>query len=133
MNAMKWILQVIYALIFGLTIWSIYVIKMNNCLKSKGKFIEGKLIDIRELMGRPIRYIVEVECLINNDIQKKKIVTADKRIKQEVVNGTLLLIYVEKNNKIYWAEDKSIEEKIKVILLLIGGIFALILFIINCG
>lgn len=133
MNAMKWILQVIYALIFGLTIWSIYVIKMNNCLKSKGKLIEGKIINIRELMGRPIRYIVEVECLINNDIQKKKIVTADKRIKQEVVNGTLLLIYVEKNNKIYWAEDKSIEEKIKVILLLIGGIFALILFIINCG
>lgn len=129
---MKWILQVIYAVICGLTIWGIYVIKRNKVLRfNEGQLIEGKIIGIKELMGRPVRYIVEVDCPINNDIQKKKIVTTDKRINQEAVNGILSLIYVEKTNKVYWAEDKSIEDKIKVCLLLAGSVAALILFIVS--
>lgn len=55
---MKWILQVIYAVICGLTIWGIYVIKRNKVLRfNEGQLIEGKIIGIKELMGRPVRYI----------------------------------------------------------------------------
>ena len=112
-------------------IWGIYRIFRNNGLKERcRKRILGKILSCTEIIGQPIRYIVEVEYQLNNDVYRRKIVTSDKRIKEYKDNEQILLLYVEKINKIFWAEDKS-NEWFGWILLLI--VFCCFMFMLTCA
>ena len=81
-------------------------------------------------MGSPTRYLVEVEYVIKNIVNKRKIITTDRNIIKYKDNETISLIYVEKNNKVYWAEEKSIENVIIILLLTATCIFAFLLAVI---
>ena len=74
-------------------------------------------ISCDELPGRPTRYIVKVEYEINNVVHEKKVITTDKNIKKYADNGQIRLLYVDKIDKVYWAEDKSNEIIVIIVLL----------------
>lgn len=93
----------------------IYLIVKSNSLKEKeGRVIFGRKIGCDELPGRPTRYIVKVEYEIESMLYTKTIVTADKNIKKCANNEQIELIYVDKTNKIYWADDKSPERMLSI-------------------
>lgn len=61
-------------------VWGIYIIFRNNSLRERsGRSVLGKKLSCTEIIGQPIRYIVEVEYQLNNDVHRRKIVTSDKR------------------------------------------------------
>lgn len=103
----------------------ICLIVRNKSLKERaGRIIVGRKINCKELPGCPTRYIVSVEYEINNTIYTKTVVTADKNISKCAQNEQIKLIYVDKTNKIYWAEDKSPEMMLWIILLVFVCFFA---------
>lgn len=111
-------------------IWGIYIIFRNNGLKEKcGRRILGKKLSCTEIIGQPIRYVVEVEYQLNNDVHRRKIVTSDKRIKKYKDNEQILLLYVEEINKIFWAEDKSKEWLVWILMLIV---FCFFMFMLTC-
>lgn len=108
----------------------IYIILRNNSLKERSRWhISGKKLSCTEIIGQPIRYVVEVEYQLNNDVYRRKIVTSDKRIRECRDNEQIQLIYVEGIDKIFWAEDKS-NEWFGWILMLI--IFCCVMFGLTC-
>lgn len=108
----------------------IYIILRNNSLKERSRWrISGKKLSCTEIIGQPIRYVVEVEYQLNNDIYRRKIVTSDKRIRECRDNEQIQLIYVEEKNKVFWAEDKSNEWFILVLMLIV---FCCFMFGLTC-
>lgn len=108
-------------------ILGIYIIYRNDILKKKnGKHISGKKINCREIWGKPIRYVVEVEYQLNSSVYLGKIVTADKKIRKYEDNEQIPLLYVDTLDKIFWAEDNS-HEKLVCIFLLITFCFFMFL------
>lgn len=128
MNA---ILCVLCLFVSGLAIEGIYLIKRDDKLKKyEGKLLLGKKVSAVPLMGTPTRYIVDVQCQINGSCEERKIITTDKNIMKYKDNENISLIYVEKNNKVYWAEEKTIENVVKMVLLATACAFALLLAVI---
>lgn len=108
----------------------ICIIFRNNSLKERSRWrISGKKLSCTEIIGQPIRYVVEVEYQLNNDVYRKKIVTSDKGIRECRDNEQIQLLYVEKINKIYWAEDKSNEWFVCILLLIV---FCCFMFGLTC-
>lgn len=106
----------------------IYIIFRNNSLKERSRWrISGKKLSCTEIIGQPIRYVVEVEYQLNNDVYRRKIVTSDKRIRECKDNEQIQLIYVEEINKVFWAEDKSNEWFVLILMLIVfcGFMFGL--------
>lgn len=106
----------------------IYIILRNNSLKERSRWrISGKKLSCTEIIGQPIRYVVEVEYQLNNDVYRRKIVTSDKRIRECRDNEQIQLIYVGGINKIFWAEDKSNEWFVLILMLIVfcGFMFGL--------
>lgn len=106
----------------------IYIILRNNSLKERSRWrISGKKLSCTEIIGQPIRYVVEVEYQLNNNIYRRKIVTSDKRIRECRDNEQIQLIYVGGINKIFWAEDKSNEWFVLILMLIVfcGFMFGL--------
>lgn len=98
----------------------IYIIFRNNSLKERSRWrISGKKLSCTEIIGQPIRYVVEVEYQLNNDVYRRKIVTSDKRIRECRDNEQIQLIYVGGINKIFWAEDKSNEWFVLILMLIV--------------
>lgn len=87
----------------------------------------GKKLGCEEMFGTPIRYIVEVEYEINNIANKRRIVTTDKNIKKCNSDESIALLYVQKNNKVYWAGEKSNESIVEIINFLALSIFSFML------
>lgn len=126
------ILCALYLTAAVLAIAGIYRIKWSNKQKkSKGKLISGRKISGVSLTGTPTRYLTEVQYTINDIVHEGKIITTDKNIMKCKNDETILLIYVEKNNKVYWAEEKSIENEIIIILLSAVCTFALLLAVVS--
>lgn len=112
-------------------IWGIYIIFREHGLKERSRRrILGKKLSCTEIIGQPIRYVVEVEYQLNNDVHRKKIVTSDKRIKKYKDNEQIQLLYVEEINKIFWAEDKSDEWFVCILLLIV---FCCFMFMLTCA
>lgn len=110
-------------------ILGIYIIYRNNSLKERcGKHILGKKISCKEIWGRPIRYVVEVEYQLNSNVHLRKIVTTDKRIMGYEDNEQIRLLYVDTIDKIFWAEDNSHE---KFIYMLLFTVFCIFMFILS--
>lgn len=108
----------------------IYIIFRNNSLKERSRWrISGKKLSCTEIIGQPTRYVVEVEYQLNNDVYRKKIVTSDKRIRECRDNEQIQLLYVEKINKIYWAEEESNEWFVCILLLIV---FCCFMFGLTC-
>lgn len=108
----------------------IYIILRNNSLKERSRWrISGKKLSCTEIIGQPIRYVVEVEYQLNNDIYRRKIVTSDKRIRECRDNEQIQLIYVGGINKIFWAEDKSNEWFVLILMLIV---FCCFMFGLTC-
>lgn len=99
-----------------LGIYAIY--KYNNVRKHNGKLVLGKMIKCEEVWGRPIRYVVEVEYQLDNEVYSKKIVTADRKIKKYANGQEIPLLYVDTIDRIFWAEDNSKESLVCIILLI---------------
>lgn len=96
-------------------IWMLY---RNHILKKRnGKIMTGRKISCEELTGRPTRYVVKVECKINNHVDLRKIVTTDKKIKNYDNGEEMPLLYVDAADKVYWAEDNSHEWIVYMVLL----------------
>ncbi len=109
----------------------IYIIFRNKRLKERSsRRILGKKLSCTEIIGQPIRYVVEVEYKLNNDVHRRKILTSDKKIKKYKNNEQIPLLYAEEINKIFWAEDKS-NEWFGWILLLI--VFCCFMFMLTCA
>lgn len=117
------------------SIWSIiliYKIVKDNSLKGKeGMLLYGREVGCEVRWGTPTRYIVEVEYTVNDLVNRKRIVTTDKHIRKYTNDEYIPLIYVKRNNKVYWAEDKSIEKCVWIIILLFLCIFALVLAFVS--
>lgn len=110
----------------------IYKIVKDNNLKSKeGMLLTGKEVGCEVRWGTPTRYIVEVEYIVNGLVNRKRIVTTDKHIRKYTNGKYIPLLYVKRNNKVYWAEDKSMEKWVLIIILLFLCIFALILAFVS--
>ena len=125
---MNMVVCIINLIISGLCVRGIYIVKQKNTVKKqKGNTILGKKVGCQELWGRPNRYIVDVEFVVNNVNKKSKITTTDRRIKDCDINSQISLIYVEKSGEIYWADEKSIQNVIIILLLVILCVFAIIL------
>lgn len=108
----------------------ICIIFRNNSLKERSRWrISGKKLSCTEIIGQPTRYVVEVEYQLNNDVYRKKIVTSDKRIRECRDNEQIQLLYVEKINKIYWAEEESNEWFVCILLLIV---FCCFMFGLTC-
>lgn len=98
----------------------IYIILRNNSLKERSRWrISGKKLSCTEIIGQPIRYVVEVEYQLNNDVYRRKIVTSDKRIRECRDNEQIQLIYVDGIDKIFWAEGKSNEWFVLILMLIV--------------
>lgn len=98
----------------------IYIIFRNNSLKERSRWrISGKKLSCTEIIGQPIRYVVEVEYQLNNDVYRRKIVTSDKRIRECRDNEQIQLIYVDGIDKIFWAEGKSNEWFVLILMLIV--------------
>lgn len=111
-------------------VYGIYIIFRNNSLKERSRWrISGKKLSCTEIIGQPIRYVVEVEYQLNNDVYRKKIVTSDKRIRECRDNEQIQLIYVGGINKIFWAEDKSNEWFVLILMLIV---FCCFMFGLTC-
>ncbi len=107
----------------------IYNIHRNDILKKRnGRFIIGKRKNCEELFGRPIRYVMEVEYKIYDRIELSKIITTDKKIKKYNNNDPIPLIYVDAIDRIFWAEEKSYERIVEIIML---GVFCLFMFLLS--
>ena len=107
----------------------IYRIYRNSILKKRiGWIITGKKINCEELFGRPIRYVMEVEYKIYDRIELSKIITTDKKIKKYNNNDPIPLIYVDAIDRIFWAEEKSYERIVEIILL---GVFCAFMFLLS--
>lgn len=104
-----------------------YICKKDNIKKKEGKIVIGKKLGCEEMFGTPIRYIVEVEYEINNIANKRRIVTTDKNIKKCNSDESIALLYVQKNNKVYWAGEKSNENIVEIIIFLALSIFSFML------
>ncbi|MDD6572520.1 MAG: hypothetical protein PUF12_09080 [Thermoflexaceae bacterium] len=129
---MNVILCAFFLAVGGLSIAGIYFIKKNDKLKkNESKLILGKKISDTSLMGTPTRYIVEVEYVINDIVNKRKIITTDKNILKCKNDEVISLLYVEKNNKMYWTEEKSVESVVEIVLLSAVCVFAFLLAIIE--
>ena len=103
------------------------LIVRNDILKKRNvTIITGKKISCNELPGRPTRYIAEVEFEANHTTHKKKVITADKRISALDNKEQINLIFIAKNHKVYWADDKSNEI---VVWLLILSCFCALMFL----
>lgn len=108
----------------------ICIIFRNNSLKERSRWrISGKKLSCTEIIGQPTRYVVEVEYQLNNDVYRKKIVTSDKRIRECRDNEQIQLIYVEEINKVFWAEDKSNEWFVLILMLIV---FCCFMFGLTC-
>lgn len=115
---MYFVLAIVSLLAGIIGVFGIYVLCRNDILKKRdGKIITGKKVSCEELIGRPTRYIVKVECKIDDHIDLRKIVTADKKIKKYENDEEMPLLYVDTIDKIYWAEDNSHEKNVSMILL----------------
>ena len=109
----------------------IYIIFRNKRLKERSsRRILGKKLSCTEIIGQPIRYVVEVEYQLNNAVCRRKIVTSDKRIKKYKDDEQIPLLYVEEINKIFWAEDKSNEWFVCILLLIV---FCCFMFGLTCA
>ena len=125
MNIILGVLSLFVGIVGGVGIYTIY---RRNISKEKcGEKIWGKKLNCNEIWGRPIRYVVEVEYQLNNSIHLGKIVTTDKRIKECGDNEQIQLLYVDKLNKIFWAEDYSHEQFVYILLLIIFCFFMFLL------
>lgn len=128
-GGMDIVLSIIFFILGILSFSVACILGRNRVLKKKsGKIIIGKKISCDELLGRPTRYIVKVEYEVNNTIYKKNVITADKNIKKCVNDEPIRLLYVNKINKVYWAEDKSDDMFIGIAL---SGIFAVNMFLLS--
>lgn len=108
----------------------ICIIFRNNSLKERSRWrISGKKLSCTEIIGQPIRYVVEVEYQLNNDVYRRKIITSDKRIRECRDNEQIQLIYVGGINKIFWAEDKSNEWFVLILMLIV---FCCFMFGLTC-
>lgn len=99
------------------------IVRNDTLKKRNGTIITGKKISCNELPGRSTRCITEVEFEVNHTTHKRKVITADKRISALANNGQIKLIYVDKNNRVYWADDKSHEIVVRILIL--SGVCAL--------
>ncbi|MBD5541808.1 MAG: hypothetical protein HDR00_11595 [Lachnospiraceae bacterium] len=128
-----YIVLAIVSLLAGIIgVISICVLYRNSILKKRnGKIITGKKISCEELIGRPTRYIVEVECKINDHTDLRKIVTTDKKIKKYDNDEEMPLLYVDTTDKIYWAEDNSHEKIVSMVLLAFFCAFMFLLSVIS--
>ncbi len=124
---MDYIFGALYLVVAISAFWGICFIKNSNKMKREGQLISGKKLSDAIMPGRPIRYIVEVEYVIDNITNKRKITTTDKNIMQCKNSEQISLVYVEKNKKVYWAEEQTKEDLVKVILLSFICGFALLL------
>lgn len=107
----------------------IYIIYRNDILKKRnGRFIMGKSINCEELFGQPIRYVMEVEYKINDGTELSKIITTDKKIKKYNNNDSIPLIYVDAIDKVFWAEERSYE---KIVSMLLLGFFCGFMFLLS--
>lgn len=96
----------------------IYMIYRNGILKKRnGRIITGKKMNCEELLGMPIRYMAEVEYKVNNETKLRKIVTTDKKIRKYANNEQIPLVYVDRIDKIFWAEENSHEKTVYILLL----------------
>lgn len=91
--------------------------KQHILKKRNGINITGKKMNCEELLGMPIRYVVEVEYKVNNETKLSKIVTTDKKIRKYANNEQIPLVYVDGIDKIFWAEEKSHEKTVYILLL----------------
>ena len=115
---MNMVLGIVCFLIGIVSASVICILGKNSALRKKsGRIIVGKKISCNELPGRPTRYIVKVEYEASNTTYNRKVITADKNIKKCADGEEIRLLYVDKINKVYWAEDKSYERIVLIVLL----------------
>ena len=100
----------------------------NNMEKQRnGKTVSGRKISCKEIWGSPIRYIVEVECQIKGEVNIRRFVTTNKKIKRFEDNETIPLLYVDSTDQVYWDVDDTREWIVLIIFLalVVGFMFML--------
>lgn len=110
----------------------IYMLCKRNGLKKDGEIISGRKLSCEEIVGRPNRYVVKAEYRINGEIRSKNLVTTDKRVKECADNGEIQLLYVDKLDKIFWAQERSYEMIFHIAWLGVFSAFMFLLSLICC-
>ncbi len=125
---MKLVLGVISMVSAGI----IYLNKRNEKFKiDEGEMVLGTKLRCTQFAGRPTRYIVDIEFVENNIARKRKIITTDKNILKCKDNTPIMLLYLKGKNKVYWAEEKSCQNIVIRILLIVFCVFAFLLMFIS--
>lgn len=101
---------------------------INTLKKEEGKIITGIKKDCTVLYTyRPTAYAIWAEYEINNERHRQEFLTFDNRIKKVPINGQLKIIYVDKINKIYWADDKSMISEMSFHIMILSIVTGLML------
>ncbi len=103
--------------------------------KLEGVLYSGEIVSLKTIVGRPNRYVIEINVEDNKTNAKGKVITTNCKCKQYEIGDRISLLYVSRWDQYYWIED--INKKITFLkiflwmlisfflIFMVGGIIAL--------
>ena len=106
----------IAGLIIGiLSLACIYVTVRDNIRKAKGQKLIGTKISGRKIdTGIGPYYHMEVAYMINGAKCRQRLLSTSKKFMDYRINEPIPLLYIEKNNKVYWVKDDHVGKVFKI-------------------
>lgn len=106
----------IAGLIIGiLSLACIYVTVRDNIRKAKGQKLIGTKISSRKIdTGIGSYYHMEVAYMLNGAKCRQRLLSTSKKFMDYRINEPIPLLYIEKNNKVYWVKDDHVGKVFKI-------------------
>lgn len=107
-----------------------FIAEMREKRKS-GIVIEAKVENYFEIPGRPKRYVLDVFFKFEKNDKRGRVISYDKNAKSLSRASHMSVIYVAKNNKVYWAKETIRSNYIYLSVLLIMMVVALFISVVS--
>lgn len=73
--------------------------------KLEGVLYSGEIVSLKTIVGRPNRYVIEINVEDNKTNAKGKVITTNCKCKQYEIGDRISLLYVSRWDQYYWIED----------------------------
>ena len=105
--------------------------KTKKLKRQGGLELTGKKVGYKEIPGRPTRYCIRVDVTFGEEERRATILTSDKGARRLEKEENIPVIYEEKSNKLFWADEK---EQASILSLVVWGVMTVgMLIITDCS
>lgn len=99
-------------------------------MSKKSNIVNADMRSFFKLSGRPTRYIIEVEFELNSEKKEKKVTIIDSRAERLIHEKHIPIVYCEKSNRVYWADESRVNRILLLIYLVVVEILLLFVFFV---